>query len=268
MRQEDPAKEKFFERLKDGDGHALAELLEGERPGVFDYCLRMTGQVSKSTDTVDEVYLSLNEDVLDTLGSYTDFKICLYLTARRFISDIWNADTTKLMNAAIEGTDGDGGTDRANRERAAFRVLDKSVRGLPGRQRETLLLRVRAGFEWDEIAQILGAAPGQAEADFAAALAHVERECPGTASPEGAAAAVARMPAHPEPVRSSQRTINLSMVMQGIKAKPVGLWSPVRITVIAVLVVVVAILLFKPGLFQEMFAALKALAGGGEKSGT
>ncbi len=257
MKQAQPAKEKLYRRVKSGDGRALPEILEAERPELFDFLLRMTGQVSKSTETVDEVFQSLNEDALDATGSYIDLRLMLFSTARRFTTDVWNAETPRLVNAALEGgSDVDQPTDKVQRERSFYRPLDKSLRGLPGREREVVLLRARGGFDWDEIAQVMGIGSTLIERTFVDGIARIERECPGVV---GAEAALAKLPAHPEPMRSSQRTINLSMVMQGIKAKPVGLWSPLRFGVVAIGLGVVGILIFQPGLLTHLAAAVRGL---------
>lgn len=266
MRQVPPTKEKLFKRFKGGDGRALPDLLDSERSLLFDYVLRMTGQITKATDTVDEVFQSLNEDSLEATGSFTDLHLLLFTTARRFTADVWNAETPRLMNAALEGdVDGHEPSEKALRERQFYRPLDKSLRSLPGREREVVLLHARADFDWDEIAEIMGIGSALADRTFQEAMARIERDCPGLV---GADQALAKMPAHPEPERSSQRTINLSMVMQGIKAKPVGLWSPMRIAIVIGIVVVAVLAITQPELFVRLFAAIRELLADGAGHGS
>ena len=93
--------EKNFSRFKSGHASALYDLLESERPFLYDYLMRMTSQVSRSADSINEVYESLSEEVISVIESARDLRLVLYTTARRFNSDIWNAETSRLINAAV-----------------------------------------------------------------------------------------------------------------------------------------------------------------------
>lgn len=253
-------KDKLYKKFKGGDSRVLLELFEGERNELYDFLMRMTGQIAKSADTVDEVFLSLPEGTLEDVATFGEFKTMLYATARRFVSDVWNADTTRLMNAAVDGPHETGARVGEGQpgERERHRPFDRAVRALPGREREIVLLKARSSFDDQEIATIMGIPVTQVETLANAAFARVSAECSGlnTSSLMGA---IARMPHHPEPVRSSQRTINLSMVMQDIKTKPVGLWSPTRIVVLVLLAVAGFVYALKPELYTELVALVKGL---------
>ena len=67
---------------------------------------------------------------------------------------------------------------------------------------------------------------------------------------------------HPQPIRSSQMTLNLSMLMQGIKTKPVGLWSPVRIAVLATMLSIVAVWLIYPSVLSRIAEVIRAAVPG------
>ncbi len=253
-------KDKLYKRFKGGDPRALAELFEGERNELYDYLMRMTGQIAKSSDTVDEVFLSLTEETLESVATFGEFKTMLFATARRFVSEVWNADTSRLMNAAVDGLHETGAKvgEGLPAERERHRPFDRAVRALPGREREIVLLKARSSFNDLEIATIMGIPINQVETLANAAFARVSAECSGlnTASLMGT---IARMPHHPEPVRSSQRTINLSMVMQDIKTKPVGLWSPFRIVALVLLAIAGFVYALKPELYSELAVLVKGL---------
>ena len=123
------AKNKLFKRFKAGDGTSLLDLLESEREGLYDYLLRMTGQVSRSSDTVDEVYQSLTEtdETLNAIESCVDLRICLYKTARKFNADIWNADTAKLVNSLLEGPGATESSLLGGGERQTLAALDRTT---------------------------------------------------------------------------------------------------------------------------------------------
>ncbi len=217
------AREKDFRRLKLGKGLSLYDLLEVERQDLYDYLLRMTGQISRSDETVDEVFQAFTEDMLESIQSYNELKISLFVTARKFNADIWSADTAKLINLALEPLDD------KKVELQRFIETDVRVRSLPAKDREVLILGVRQKFAREDIKEITGFSLTEIDGALERAQAIVSD-----------VELVRTMPSHPLPVRSRQETQNLSIVMRGIKTKPVGVWSPVRIAVI-VLVVALAV---------------------------
>jgi len=206
----------------------LPELLDTERHPLYDYLMRMTGQVSRSADTVDEVYLTLTEEVLETIDSAAELRVVMYTTARKFNADIWNADTSKLANLALETPSN----------------LDRVLRSLPGREREVTILRSRARFTSAAVAEIMGIQASEADSLYTKALSTLQQE--GGPLEGEVASALQKMASHPVPERSSQRTMNLSMVMQGIKTKPVGLRSPARIAFVVLVIVAAVLWYLKP----------------------
>lgn len=261
MRGNNAAQERMFKKFRGGDIASLADLMEGERTGLYDYMMRMTGQISRSADTVDEVFQSLNEETLETIDQFSELKIMLYTTSRKFNSDIWNAETSKLANASFEVPVHSQALDEKTlRERQGQALLDKALRSLPGMEREVLCLSARGQFENSEIAEIMGVPEHQVEDKLAVAMTKVEGEYQATGG--RAESALAKLPSHPLPVRSSQATVNLSMVMQGIKTKPVGLWSPVRLTLIGLLVVAAVLWFVYPELYTRIFRSLRGNGGG------
>jgi DNA-directed RNA polymerase specialized sigma24 family protein len=255
------AQARLYKKFRNGDVASLADLLEGERHGLYDYLMRMTGQISRSIDTIDEVFQSLTEETLETIDEYAELKVLLYTTARKFNADIWNAETSKLANAAFEDpAKGQELDEKSLRERQGQALLDKAFRSLPGMEREALLLSARGQFDHGEIAEIMGIAEHQVEDKLAVAMAKVEGEYAATGGQ--AESALLRLPSHPIPPRSSQATVNLSMVMQGIKTKPVGLWSPVRIAFLVLVGVGVILWFAYPELYTKLFLAIKGNGGG------
>ena len=56
MYKQRPEKDKLFRLVLKGEQAALMDILEGERHELFDYLMRMTGQVTRSIESVDEVF--------------------------------------------------------------------------------------------------------------------------------------------------------------------------------------------------------------------
>jgi DNA-directed RNA polymerase specialized sigma24 family protein len=254
------AKDKLYKKFKSGDGGALIELLEGDRQRVFDYLMRMTGQISRSADTVDEVYQGLTEETLETVSTWAELRVVLYTTARRFNADIWNADTAKLMNFALEGPDRTQEME-ASPDLAALVAVDHAWRSLVGPEREALHLFVRVGMTPEDVSDVMGIGASEAQALAGSASRQIAA---AAGAFTGGAAKLERLidlqPLHPLPERSTQSTVNLSVVMQGIKTRPAGLWSPWRLGLLVALVAGAAIWYLKPEWIQRAKAALRALS--------
>ena len=156
-----------FKAFKSGDFEALDVILNSEKDRLFDYVMRMTGQLSRSMATTEEV-IGVVTPVADREETLQELLVLLYKTARNFTIEIWNADTSRLENSAY--TANEAGKSAKNSE--DFLALEHVVRSLPPKQREILLLRERFGFSPDEIAELTGYAIGDVEEFFAQALGY------------------------------------------------------------------------------------------------
>jgi hypothetical protein len=123
-----------------------------------------------------------------------------------------------------------------------------------------VLLRSRAHFDDDEIAEIMGLSAGEVSQRFGAGLRRIATDVSGITDYN---ASIFRLPAHPLPVRSTQATMNLSEVMQGIKTKPVGLNSPLRIALLVLAVGLGATLYFSPGVLKRLVHVARDAENGG-----
>lgn len=244
-----PQQERLFRKFRQGDMQAFADLIQAERPLLYDYLMRMTGEVSRSLDTIDEVVQTLSEDAVEELRDPLAFRLLLFSNARRAAAGAWNAETPRLLNASLEQPPHqDKNEDHYIKEYQAFRALDKALRNLPGREREVVILRSRGSLEFEHIADMLNTSADEAEGIFLSGMQKIDAECSGLVV--GPEAALQRMPGHPLPDRGSQATINLSMVMEGIKTRPVGLRSPLKIAMFAALVLLIVVYSVFPEWFR------------------
>jgi DNA-directed RNA polymerase specialized sigma24 family protein len=142
----------LFERGKKGESEAFEALLSSESARLFDYLMRMNGQMSRSHEIMQE---SLNgvRHIADQEEDLQDLLVLLYKTARSFSIEIWNADTSKLENSGYFSSDG---SEIDSKTVMHLIELEKVLRSLPAKQRETLLLKVRYGFAEEDIVAITG----------------------------------------------------------------------------------------------------------------
>jgi DNA-directed RNA polymerase specialized sigma24 family protein len=202
--------EKNFKAFKAGDFEALDLILNSEKDRLFDYVMRMTGQLSRSAATTEEV-IGVVTPVADREETLQELLVLLYKTARNFTIEIWNADTSRLENSVYATVA--GGKPVKNAE--DLLALEHVVRSLPAKQREILLLRERFGFSPDEIAELTGYATGDVEEIFAQALGITEAALPGFADrvPE----LMTKILGFQMPEDASVVTQNLSMVFKDLK---------------------------------------------------
>jgi DNA-directed RNA polymerase specialized sigma24 family protein len=227
-----------FKAFKSGDFEALDVILNSEKDRLFDYVMRMTGQLSRSMATTEEV-IGVVTPVADREETLQELLVLLYKTARNFTIEIWNADTSRLENSAY--TANEAGKSAKNSE--DFLALEHVVRSLPPKQREILLLRERFGFSPDEIAELTGYAIGDVEEIFAQALGITEAALPGMADrvPE----LMTKLLRFEMPEDTTMATQNLSMVFKDLKksSRPTpGGWVKLIIRLLMVGVVIYCVM--------------------------
>jgi DNA-directed RNA polymerase specialized sigma24 family protein len=199
-----------FKRFKDGNSDELDEILSSECPRLFDFLMRMTGQLSRSSETATESCEAMKGVAFES-EDLQEFLISLYKTARKFSVDIWNADTSRLENSAYPVAPGL----KPEKTVALLQSLESIVRSLPAKQREILLLHERFGFSPDEIAEITSYGLGDVEEIFAQALGVVESALPGDA--EKVPSLFTKLYLFPMPSTEDVTTQNLSMVFKDLK---------------------------------------------------
>jgi RNA polymerase sigma factor (sigma-70 family) len=249
---------KLFRKFRSGEPTALVEILESERQSLYDYMMRMTGQVQKSAETIEEVYLSLNEGVLTELETYEDLRLLLYTTTRKFSVDVWNANTSMLENSGIlEQVESDPLGEEGLHQLKFQQDLDRGIRSLKPFERETVYLRLVVGMAFSEISDVVGNSQEAVESGYTTAVKALS-ESMGKNQDE-VEDGLHRICKHPMPPRSSPATVNLSMVMEGIKTKPSGVWSVKRTMFFVILVALVASWFFFPNLKHDAWDYVRNL---------
>ena len=194
---------------KSGDFDALNTIFASERLRLFDFLIRMTGQQTKSLDTVDEAILAVGP-ALDLEDSLQELLVLLYKTARNFTIENWNSDTSRLENSAYS----QHGVP-ADRNTPILVSLEHVVRRLHPKQREVFLLHERFGFSPDEVAEIVGNSVGDVEELFAGALSAADAAMPGNA--ERIPEFMTLLKSFPIPDSEVVDTQNLSLVFKNLK---------------------------------------------------
>lgn len=197
------ALQQAFEQLRGGGARAWSDYIAKERPRMFDFSIRMTGQLNRSEEVVAEVASSM-APILTQYIALSDLRIELYRTLRNFNADIWNADVRLLANQ-VEG-----------------HVLEKWLQELLPQDREILLLRRVCLFSDEDAAKVLGVSENL--------VRDVDRRFEGGNTPSFSSFQLFSIP-----VRSVHKTADLSVLIQDLKESRLG-WASRHRFVLSLLV--------------------------------
>jgi DNA-directed RNA polymerase specialized sigma24 family protein len=203
--------EPLFERGKKGELEAFEALLASESGRLFDYLMRMNGQISRSYEIMQESLSGISH-IADHKEDVQDLLVLLYKTARSFSIEIWNADTSKLENSAYFSN---AGSQIDSKTAIQLVELEKVLRSLPAKQRETLLLKARYGFAEEDIVAITGYSVDDVQEFLSQSMSVLE------AATDHNTAKILKLIEQllffPIPEHGDQGTQNLSLVVRDLK---------------------------------------------------
>ena len=182
-------------------------------PGLFDYCMRMTGDMTKASELVQDACGALAETISGggRMNLADDIRMFLFREARVLAGNGWHADTASLQNPGLVVGHSDLDLIR----------LDDVLRHLPGEQREAILLVERYKFAPQLAAQIAGRAMEDFDVALTGAWQNLLTRLPPGAVPVGSAGKagpIERIPNHPAPVLESHMPVtNLSEIMEELE---------------------------------------------------
>jgi DNA-directed RNA polymerase specialized sigma24 family protein len=213
----------MFERCRAGESQ-WDGVFESLRPELFDYLLRMTGDMSRSISVTDEVF----GVVLPQADGFEDLdtlRLSLLVTARSFSIDGWHAHTSQLVHPLLDGTAGDAVADDVVKAvpREEMRAVDEALKRLPPLGREAILLRLRHGLEFADVAKTMLSDESTVYGAFCDAVARV-RGGLGVLK-QDVELTIAAIPPHPMPERSLHQTMNLSVLVQDLRSTRSGVGS-------------------------------------------
>lgn len=197
---------KNFADFKAGDRDGLVAILQSEKDRLFDYLMRMTGQVARSQDISEET-VAVVEDHAAGVETLEELLVLIYKTGRNFSQDIWNADTSKLENGSYNL--------QTSKDQLPLVQLEVVLRSIPPEQREILLLRERYGFTFDEVAEISVTSSVEVEGLFARCLGQIEAQLPEYA--DDVPGFFCRLHLFPRPAADGHETQNLSHLMSDFR---------------------------------------------------
>lgn len=141
----------LIQKVHNQDSDALNALISRYYDDIYRFCLYLTGQESDSYDLTQEVFLRF----IKYLGSYRhrNLKGYLIMIARNLCRDYFRQrkDTVCLEDTAWLGAE-----DRQLSRLEDSMLLQQALQGLPGKQREVVVMRLCEELPFREIASITG----------------------------------------------------------------------------------------------------------------
>jgi len=156
--------EVLISHYRKGDVKALAKLVERYKKRLFGFILHMAGR----SDEADEIFQETWFRAIKNLDKYREKNLLAWLTriAHNLLVDRWRSRKGIL---SLDAGDGEGGLDWSERLAAAgpdpSGMVDEAdiathiaaaIKGLPTEQKEVVLMRVKEGLSFKEIAAAQG----------------------------------------------------------------------------------------------------------------
>jgi DNA-directed RNA polymerase specialized sigma24 family protein len=207
---------------------ALYEALTREQPVIYDYLMRMTGQVERSRDTLSEVGQVIS-NVPMRLSDTRRFRLQLFTTSRSFVGDIWNADTSNLLNNGFLAL-----KDPPHPKLKDFTLLDEELRKLPGQMRETVLLFLKYKFDLPTTATIIGLTPTATENVYHQGIDRLSERTKINAMM--IEELIPQLPNHHIPPSAEHHTLDLSVMIKDIRSSRLS-WRGRKLWVIMAILI-------------------------------
>lgn len=117
-----------------------------EKPLLYDYLVRMTGDPDPASTTLLEVMQAVTTKLKGQGATVENLRVLLYQTARSFCADRWHQPPKELLEQAYRGIN----------DTAQLRELEGLISTFGPFQREAIFLKFRYGFQATDISQITG----------------------------------------------------------------------------------------------------------------
>jgi RNA polymerase sigma-70 factor, ECF subfamily len=147
-----------------GDESAFARLWRDVHPALLRYLRVLTKDETVAEDVAAEVWVDVTRRLSSFRGDESAFRGWLFTLARRRAIDAWRAAQRARVHLTGDAADLDraGGQDPADAalERMTTQRALALIATLPMDQAEAITLRVIAGLDVKDVAQLLGKRPG------------------------------------------------------------------------------------------------------------
>jgi DNA-directed RNA polymerase specialized sigma24 family protein len=200
----------LFQKFKQGNVESLDALLKRERPFLFDYAMRMTGQISKSKELIDESFLELSSTA-NSIPDVSSLRVKIYGLVRSNGIEEWSAETSRLENAAYLTPH----ALKMGKTLSTLISIEHVIRTLTANQREVFILFNLYQFSNHDIVEIMDQGSALVDECLDQSMKILTSTLPN--SGEDMQYWLQKLMLFPEPVEELVHTQNLSLVIKDIK---------------------------------------------------
>lgn len=156
----------LVKRARKGDNSAFEDLVRMYQKALYRYLCRLSGNGEDAMELTQSSFVKAYLSIGRFRGD-SSFKTYLFAIAsntwRNTIRDRGKRKNIDIDQVTIASGDNPHDTVELNQERQKFWAL---VEDLPARQKEALILRVREGYDFEEVARVMGCTTGSAKASY------------------------------------------------------------------------------------------------------
>ena len=162
---------KLIKKIKDGSIDAFSELVQIYEKKAYNFAFRMLRDKEEAEDATQEAFLRVF-DKIDTFSGNSSFSTWFFTVLNNVCLDILRKRARRVSTISINQTkdaedefelqieDSSPGPYEELQKKTAMELLEESLGLLSQEHKEVIILRDINGFEYEDIAKILGVSLG------------------------------------------------------------------------------------------------------------
>lgn len=163
----------IIENYLAGDASAFNGLVERHERFIYNLAFRMAGNSTDASDLTQEIFIHLHKKIAGFKGE-SAFTTWFYRLAINYSKDWLTKEARRAKSVALADVaevllDGGSAPSRIAEQNEAQRVVQSAIMGLPEDQRVAVILHDIQGYNYQEIAGILGTPVGTVKSRLARA---------------------------------------------------------------------------------------------------
>ncbi|MCB9228325.1 MAG: hypothetical protein H6618_01800 [Deltaproteobacteria bacterium] len=204
----------LFNAFLNGEDSALIRLLESEKPFLFDYIFRMSGDLNLACLMSERI--CQNPDLWSGYrDSLTQLRFEIYRDIRSRCAEQWYDNVSELVHPTLDAILKNTSASRQKKASAfAYSRLNAATGAchIPGR--EAILLHIRSKLTFSEIGKLSGDSRDQVEKNYAEGLRYLKEHIPNL--PKNPRQVISAMEVYPLPEKVTSETTELGRLIAGL----------------------------------------------------
>ena len=169
----------LVDRARKGDNEAFEDLVRMYQEGLYRYLCRLSGNGEDAMELTQSSFVKAYLSIGRFRGE-SSFKTYLYrIATNTWRNTVRNRGKRRSIDIdEVSIASGDNPHDDVVRNQESIRFWSL-VEELPARQKEALTLRIREGYPFEEVADIMGCSTGSAKASYHHAVGKLKNAIEG-----------------------------------------------------------------------------------------